>query len=136
METKKIQIFVEKHKDGTYWGTSQNFEGIISSFGDTFEELQDNFKTAFTDHIELAKELEESYANDYEKVTFDYEMDLTAFFELVPELKISSIAKKANINQSLLRQYKTGNKTASTEQLYKIQTAIHNLGKELLSVHF
>ncbi len=136
METKKIQIFVEKHEDGTYWATSQNFEGVISTFGDTFEKLQDNFKTAFADHIELAKELKEPYANDYENVEFNFEMDLTSFFELIPELKISSIAKKANINQSLLRQYKTGNKTASTEQVYKIQTAIHNLGKELLSVHF
>lgn len=136
MENKKIIVFVEKHEDGTYWGTSQNYEGIVSAFGETFEQLQKNFETAFADNVALAKELEEDYANNYNNVTFDYTMDLTSFFELVPELKISSLAKKAALNESLLRQYKTGKKTASKDQVLKIQTAVHDLGRELLSVHF
>lgn len=136
MNTNKIIVFVEKHEDGTYWGTSQNYEGVVSTFGDNFEELQHNFENAFADNLELAKELGENYAEKYKHVSFDYKMDLTAFFELDPEIKISAIAKKATLNESLLRQYKTGKKTASKDQALRIQSAVHDLGRELLSIHF
>ncbi len=132
---KEVVIYVEKHEDGTYWGTTQNFEGVVSSFGNTMEELKANIKEAFADHIEIAKEIGEEYANEYEQVKFTYKVDLTSFFELVREVKISNIAQKAGMNPSLLRRYKLG-ETASEEQLKKIETAVHKLGEELLSVAF
>lgn len=136
MEKKKVEIFVEKHSDGTYWGTTQNFEGVVSSFGSNMEELKKNLEEAFADNIELAKELEEDYASDYDNVEFVYKMDLSSFFTLIPELKVSSIAKKAGMNESLLRQYKNGITTASQEQTQRIQNAVHQLGQELLAVQF
>ena len=136
MKNQKIEVSIEKSNDGTYWGTSQNFEGIVTTFGNSLEELISNFENAFADHIEVAKDLGESYANKFDNVEFDYKMNLTSFFELVPELKISSIAKKANMNESLLRQYKNGLTTASREQTRRIQEAVHELGRELLSVQF
>ncbi len=132
---KEIIVYVEKHEDGTYWGTTQNIEGVVSSFGDSLEELKTNMQVAFNDHIELAKELGEDYIDAYDDVKFTYKLDLTAFFELVREVKISNIAEKAGMNASLLRRYKLGEK-ASEEQLRKIETAIHELGEELLSVTF
>lgn len=131
-----VEVFVEKHSDGTYWGTTQNFEGVVSSFGSNMEELKKNLEEAFADNIELAKELEEDYANDYDNVEFIYKMDLSSFFALIPELKVSSIAKKAGMNESLLRQYKNGITTASQEQAQRIQNAVHQLGQELLAVQF
>lgn len=136
MLNRTIEVFIEKTDDGTYWGTSQNFEGIITTFGASLEELQANFEEAFADHMELAKETNEDYADQYENVIFQYEMDITSFFELVPELKISYIAKKANMNESLVRQYKNGLTSASQEQVKKLQQAVHELGRELLSVKF
>ncbi len=134
--SKKIQVYVEKSNDGSYWGTSQNYEGIVSTFGNSLEELKQNFQTAFADNLEIAKEIGEPYANDYNNVEFIYKMDLSSFFNLIPELKISSIAKKAGLNESLVRQYKNGLAYASQEQTYKIQEAIHSLGRDLLSIQF
>lgn len=134
--SKKIQVYVEKSNDGSYWGTSQNYEGIVSTFGNSLEELKQNFQTTFADNLEIAKEIGEPYANDYNNVEFIYKMDLSSFFNLIPELKISSIAKKAGLNESLVRQYKNGLAYASQEQTYKIQEAIHSLGRDLLSIQF
>lgn len=136
MNKKTIEVFVEKGKDGTYWGTTQNFIGVVCSCGNTMEELRRNLEEAFSQNIAIAKELGEDYANDYDSVEFSYKMDLSSFFELIPEIKISSLAKKAGINESLLRQYKGGFATASQEQAQKIQTAVHNLGRELLNAYF
>jgi hypothetical protein len=68
---------------------------------------------------------------DVNNLEFDIKYELQAFFDEFKELKISSIAEKANLNPSLLRQYSTGNKQLSTEQAKKIQDALHQLGNRL-----
>ena len=70
------------------------------------------------------------------KPDFTYLLNLKNIFHLLPEVKVSNIANKANINLSLLRQYKTGKAKASEEQAKKILNVMHELGKELLSVSF
>ncbi len=60
--------------------------------------------------------------------------DLQAFFREFKDLKISSIAERAELNPSLLRQYATGNKFPSSDQVKKIEDAIHNLAKRLKQV--
>lgn len=132
---KEVTVYVEKHPDGTYWGTTQNLQGVVSSFGNTLTELKENMQEAFNDQLELAKELKEDWANDYENVTFNYKLDLQGFFELVKEINLSKIAEKANVNRSLLQRYKKG-ETCSEEQAKKIELAVHKLGEELLSVSF
>lgn len=57
--------------------------------------------------------------------------NLQAVFKEFRELKISSIAERAELNPSLLCQYATGNKYPSAEQAKKIESALHALGKRL-----
>lgn len=133
----KIIVYVEKHSDGTYWGSTKNLPGGVTAFGSSLAELKKNLTVAYQDYYELAVELEEEFAgNLIVNPKFIYKLDLQSVFELLPEIKISSIASKAKINPSLLRQYKTGKTTASEEQSKKVLAAIHELGNELLSVSF
>ena len=60
--------------------------------------------------------------------------DLRAFFKEFDELKISSIAKRAKLNESLIRQYASGHKNPSAEQVKKIEDAVHKLGERLPGV--
>jgi len=134
---KTVNITVEKYKDGTFWGTTQNIPGVVTAYGSTLSELKENITIAYYDYYELAKDLKEDFLDDLsENPVFIYNLDLKSVFELLPEIKISNIADKAGINSSLLRQYKTGKKNASEEQANKILHALHTLGKELLSVSF
>ena len=132
-----VKVFVEKHKDGTYWGTVTEIPGIVTSFGNTLSELKLNVEQAYADYYELAVDLQEDYLDNLEeKPAFIYLLNLKNIFQLLPEIKVSNIAEKANINPSLLRQYKTGKANASEEQAKKVLKAMHELGKELLSVSF
>lgn len=134
---KVIKVFVEKAEDGTYWGTTQNIPGVVTAYGNSLEELKKNLRLAFDDYIEVAEEEKEEWIRDVKKMTgWDYQMDLQAFFYLIPEVKISAIGKKAKINESLMRQYVTGKAVASEERVKLIEKAIHELGKELQSVSF
>lgn len=133
----KIIVFVEKHNDGTYWGSTTNLPGVVSAFGSTLSELKSNLSVAYKDYYELAVELEEAYVSDLEETpVFQYQLNLKNIFTLLPEVKVSNIADKAGVNASLLRQYKTGKAEASEEQANKILKALHELGEELLSVSF
>lgn len=132
-----IKVLVEKHSDGTYWGSTMNIPGVVSAYGSTLSELKEKLTTAYRDYYELAVDLEEDYVKELDiNPHFIYKLDLQNVFVLLPEVKVSSIAEKANINPSLLRQYKSGKATASEEQANKVLGAIHELGNELLAVTF
>ena len=134
---ESVKVFVEKADDGTYWGTTQNLPGVVSAFGDTLEELKGNIKVAVDDYIETAQELEENWIDKVLPVQgYEFKMNIESFFHLVPQVKITAIARRAKINPSLMRQYATGRATVSEERLKLIQGTIHELGKELQSVTF
>ena len=134
---KKLKVLVEKGDDGTYWGTTQNVPGVISTFGNSLEELKANTQAAFADYIETAEQCKEDWVNEVKTIEqVEFFMNIASFFRLVPQVKISAIAQKANINPSLMRQYATGKATVSETRLKVIQNTLHELGNELLSVKF
>jgi len=105
MSKKTVKIYVEKADDGTYWGTTQNVPGSVSSYGNSLEELKNELKRAFDDYVEVAEEAGEDWVDSLNnKKGFEFVLDIPSFFKLLPQLKISSIAKKAHINESLMRQ--------------------------------
>jgi transcriptional regulator with XRE-family HTH domain len=59
---------------------------------------------------------------------------LSVFFESFDMLKISSVAGKAGINASLMRQYASGIKNPSRQQVAKIEKTLHRLGAALSQV--
>lgn len=136
-QINRIEVYVEKHDDGTYWGTTQNVPGLVSAYGNSMEELKKNLLVAFQDYIEVAELENEDWVNEIKDIkTFTYQVDVQSFFRLIPEVKISALAKKAGINESLMRQYATGKANASEERMKEIEKAVHELGKELLSISF
>ncbi|MDD3772105.1 MAG: type II toxin-antitoxin system HicB family antitoxin [Weeksellaceae bacterium] len=128
---KKVEVVVEKDKEGIYWGVSQNIPGVISADGTSFEELKSNFSEAF----ELAQESDDIYKEfDFD---FQFKMSLKDFFKQFPEINKSSLAKRMGINSSLFSQY-TATKPAyvSVERIKKIEQEIHKLAEELKTVTF
>ena len=53
---KLIRVIVERHEDGTYWGTTQNIPGVVSAYGSRLELLKSNIEAAFKDYLVLATE--------------------------------------------------------------------------------
>ncbi|UOY07727.1 type II toxin-antitoxin system HicB family antitoxin [Muricauda sp. SCSIO 64092] len=132
-----VKVFVERTDDGTFWGTTQNLPGVVTAFGQTIDELKSNLKVAVDDYLEVGIELAEPWVDEVKAVKgFEFKMDISWFFDLVPYLKIGSIAGRAKINPSLMRQYATGKANASESRLKQIEKAINELGTELSSVSF
>jgi hypothetical protein len=127
-----IELIIEKN-DEMLWGIVEGKGNFTPTpYGETKDEVITNLKELIRDY-QLNEGKLDDYWNkvDVNHLNLEISFNLQAFFKEFDELKISSIAKRAEINESLLRQYATGHKYPSAEQVKKIETAIHNLGERL-----
>ena len=134
-KAKPIEVILEK-KDGILWGIVEGKGNFIPTpYGKNKEEVITNLKELITDYQKHEGKKDPFWSKvkvDDMEVTVSY--DLQAFFKEFNELKISSIAERADLNPSLLRQYASGNKYPSDEQAKKIQVAVRTLADRLKKV--
>ena len=67
-------------------------------------------------------------------IEFEYKYDIASFFDNFKFISVSTFAKYAGINPSLMRQYKQRIAFASESQKSRIEEAIHRAGREMLAV--
>lgn len=130
---KKIKIILEK-SDGELYARIDDPEFLYTTTGTDKKEIEKNLKDLIADFIKHEGKDSKRWNNiNINELTFEYVYDLTAFFEVYDTVKITPIAKRAHVNESLLRQYVTGAKKASQAQAKKIESAVQELGKELIA---
>lgn len=125
---KTIVFLLEKSTTG-YGVSSPDVPGCFS-YGDSIQEAVANMRAAIEAHIEVQKELGIKVKID-PNYKHKVEIQTSAFFSLFKELNATAIAKRAKMNPSLIRQYSTGKKHPSIEQIRKIEQGIKSLAKEL-----
>ncbi len=64
----------------------------------------------------------------------DFSFDLSSLFEYYSIFNVSALGRYLGINDSLMRQYRSGNTSISEKQLEKIEAGIHRLGSELVAL--
>ncbi len=108
---------------------------VTCTTGADLNEVEANMHEALELHLEALKMENQPIPSSFQSnFVFDYRLDIRDFFSLFAPIKQTSVALKAGINPSLLRQYARGIKHPSLEQAKKIETAIHQLGRELLKI--
>lgn len=132
---KTLIVTLENGDENDLFAVVKSDGFVYSTAGNNETEIRDNLKDLITDFLENEgkdmKVWDGITANDIE---FEFVYDLSAFFDTFEAIKISSLAKNAGINQSLMRQYATGSKQPSVQQAKKIEMAIHQLGQSLMNV--
>ena len=122
---RKLELIIEKNKDGKIWGRTKYEGNLIVEEGNSMEAVKKKMK-------KLLKDFHDLEIND---IDFTIVYDLTVLFEQKSFLNISAIAKMANMNSSLLRQYASGIKFPSSDKAILIQTVIRDIGKELMNIN-
>jgi predicted RNase H-like HicB family nuclease len=132
-----IKVKIEKSSDGRYWGTTQNVPGVVASDGESINEMKNNLKEAVELYLETAEETDrktyEAFKNGFE---FEYDVEISEIFNIFEVINKSVFAKTIGVNPSLFRQYTTSKKQTyiSEKRAKEIETGLHCLGKELLSI--
>lgn len=137
MRTRTIQAVIEKASDGGYGIYCPDLDGVaLYGYGETEEEAKNDLKENLDLLAEESKDQETLEKLNHGNIEFDYQYDISRFFKTYPFFNVSEFAKKIDMNPSLLRKYKQGICLASDNQKQKIETAIHQLAKELSVIRF
>ena len=112
------------------------FDGFsLNGQGNTVEEAKQALIEAVNDYKTMLSETGKEVPASLSDIEFDYKYDIASFFECFKFISVSTFAKYAGINPSLMRQYKQRIAFASEAQKSKIEEAIHRAGSEMLAVH-
>ncbi|GAP73356.1 hypothetical protein [Candidatus Symbiothrix dinenymphae] len=60
--------------------------------------------------------------------------DMASMFNYYDWINVTKFAKRARINPSLMRQYKTKKAYISERQIGKIENTLHQLGNEMATI--
>jgi hypothetical protein len=117
----KLRLILEK-EGGKIWGRVVVNDNLITATAANVQSLEKKIRKAVLDFEGL---------ND---IQLEYAYDLTCFFEQFSFLNQSGIAALAGINPGLIRQYSSGHKQPSKEQVGKIEKAVREMAMRLRSV--
>ena len=123
MAKKQILQLVLERQDDKIWGRVTVQDNLIFDSAATLPALEKKLRKALKDFEGVDAD-----------ASFEYLYDLTYFFEEFSFLNQSKVAELAGINPGLIRQYSSGRKQPSKEQLGKIISAIRTLAEKLRMV--
>lgn len=129
-----LKIIIER-ADSNYSAYIDGIDGIIAT-GQTVDEIKTNMIEAITALIEECKELgceiPEELRGEYD---FNFKMDVKSLLEFYSGIfSKAGLERITGINQKQLWHYASGNRNPRPEQSMKLESALHKLGEELLSI--
>lgn len=131
----KTTAIVEMWDDKTISVYVPDFDGFsLNGQGNTVEEAKQALMQAVDDYKSMLSETGKEIPAALSDIEFEYKYDIASFFECFKFISVSTFAKYAGINPSLMRQYKQRIAFASEAQKMKIEEAIHRAGSEMLAV--
>lgn len=132
---KTLQVIIEKGDDGLFGRIEGRKSYLPVTYGKSKKEVFDNLRELIRDYQQHEKDGDNFWLKlDTDNLEFEVVYDLQAFFSEYDFLNASAIARHANMNESLVRQYTTGKKYPSLEQAKKLETVIRELTKDLNKV--
>jgi len=120
MKPQELELVIEKG-EGQFWGRINYEDNLLVDAADSISELE----------LQLKQLLKELHQVDPDQVSFHHTFDLQAFFDQYSFLKISDIATLSGLNAGLVRQYVSGVKNPSANQVKKIEDTVHKLGTRM-----
>lgn len=129
----KVTAIVEKGSDGLYSiYTEAEVEGHgLGGFGSTVAEAKADFMESVEEAKGMAAEEGGSVPGEWESVEVEYRYDIESFFNYFDWINVTQFARHAGINESKMRQYKSGLAFAGERTMKKIMTTIRRMGAEL-----
>lgn len=131
----KTVAIVEMWDDKTISVYVPEFDGFnLNGQGKSVDEAKRSLHECIDDYITMLKEQSNEVPGELKNVEFEYKYDIASFFDNFKFISVSTFAKYAGINPSLMRQYKQRIAFASEAQKAKIEEAIHRAAREMLAV--
>lgn len=129
-----MKVSIEKQSDGSYiaYNTTGDKVQLIGT-GNTVKEAKEDFFNSLDEVLQSYNDLGDDIPEFLNEV-IEFRFDITSLFEYYSIFNVSALARYLGINDSLMRQYRSGAAQISDKQLEKIEAGIHRLGSELAAL--
>ncbi len=125
---------IEKGKDGLFGIFTPDLDHTIIGRGKTVSDAKADFMNSAEEMVTSYTERGMTIPEELINLRFEYKYDLASLFNYYKWINVSKFAELAGINSSLMRQYKSGGQYISENQMSKIETALHNAGREIAEI--
>lgn len=134
MRMKTLRVIIER-ADNNYSAYIDGVDGIVTT-GNSVDEIKTRMASAITEFIEecneLGCEIPEELEGEYE---LSFKMDVKSLLDFYSGIfSKAGLERITGINQKQLWHYASGGRNPRPEQAAKLETALHKLGEELLSI--
>lgn len=135
MHTYLLTVIIEK-ADNNYSAYIDGIDGIVTT-GNSIDEIKKNMVEAIELYVETCKELDLECPEELEgEYQLNFKMDVKSLLEFYSGIFTKAgLERITGINQKQLWHYASGNRNPRPEQKIKIETALHKLGEDLLSIN-
>lgn len=129
-----MKVSIEKQSDGSYiaYNTTGDKVQLIGT-GSTVKEAKNDFFNSLDEVLQTYEEIGDDIP-EFLNEDIEFRFDITSLFEYYSMFNVSAFARYLGINDSLMRQYRSGAAQISDKQLEKIEAGIHRLGSELAAL--
>lgn len=129
-----MKVSIEKQSDGSYiaYNTTGDKVQLIGT-GDSVKEAKEDFFNSLDEVLQSYNEIGDDIPEFLDE-EIEFRFDITSLFEYYSMFNVSALARYLGINDSLMRQYRSGAAQISDKQLEKIEAGIHRLGSELAAL--
>jgi hypothetical protein len=129
----KVTAIVEKGKDGLYsiYSEQEICNHCFGGYGESVEIAKSDFIQSIDEAKDMIKEETGVIPNEFSDLQVTFKFDIASFFNYFDWINVSKFAQYAGINESKMRQYKSGSAFAGERTTNKILSAIKKMGAEL-----
>jgi predicted RNase H-like HicB family nuclease len=125
---------IERGKDGRFGIFTPDINSTIIGEGNTVEEAKSDFENSVREILQFYRVYGKELPDELKDIQFVYRYDIASVFDYYNWINVSKFARKAGINPSLMRQYRTGKTYISENQINRIENTLHQLGNELTAI--
>lgn len=129
----KISALIEKNDNGYYQiSSADELESHgLGGYGYSVEEAKQDFIKSIEEAKEMIIDECGSLPDGFDCIEVDFSYDIPSFFNYFDWINVTAFAKKAGINESKMRAYKSGLAAASEKTMERICNTIKAMGAEL-----
>jgi hypothetical protein len=129
----KITAIIERNDNGFYSITCNDvIAGChFGGYGYSAQEAKNDFFEGIKESLETAREMGKDVPVNADDIDVEFRYDIPSFFNYFDFINVTQFAKKAGINESKMRAYKSGVAFASEKTVSKMLDTIKSIGAEL-----
>lgn len=129
----KVLAIIEKGEDGLYsvYTDAEIEDHGFGGFGESVEDAKRDFLLSIDEAKEMIQQEKGFTPEAFAGIKVEFKYDIESFFNYFDWINVSKFASYAGVNESKMRQYKSGVAFANEKTTTKILQAIKKLGAEL-----